>query len=116
MEKRPTVSVCMITYGHEAFIEEAIKGVLMQETEFEFELIISNDCSLDATDSIIKKIIDTHPKGAIINYTSHEKNIGMMPNFIYALQRCRGKYVAVCEGDDYWTAPLKLHRQVAILE
>jgi len=116
MEKRAMVSVCMITYGHEAFIEEAINGVLKQETEFEFELIISNDCSPDATDSIINKIIDTHPKGNLIHYTNHDQNIGMMPNFIFALKQCNAKYIAICEGDDYWTDPLKLHKQVAILE
>ncbi len=116
MEKRLMVSVCMITYGHEAFIEEAIKGVLMQETDFEIELIIANDCSPDATDLLIQKILKTHPKASAIKYINHPHNIGMMPNFVYALQQCKGKYIAVCEGDDYWTDPLKLQKQVAILE
>lgn len=62
MSKNIKVSVCMITYGHEKFIEEAINGVLMQEVDFEIELIISNDSSPDKTDEIVKSIIKTHPR------------------------------------------------------
>lgn len=110
------VSVVMITYGHEKFIAEAIDGVLMQEINFPVELIIANDCSPDNTDIIIQKYIKEDPKGQIIKYFLQEKNIGMMPNFIIALHQAQGKYVAICEGDDYWTDPLKLQKQVNFLE
>lgn len=106
----------MITYGHEKFIEQAINGVLMQECDFEVELVIANDCSPDKTDEIIRKVIDNHPKSSFIKYIKHVKNSGMMPNFIFAIQECKGKYIALCEGDDYWTDPLKLQKQVNFLE
>lgn len=106
----------MITYGHENYIRQAIEGVLMQECNFELELILANDCSPDGTDHLIKKIIKDHPRASIINYIKHEKNLGMMPNFIFALQQCKGKYIALCEGDDYWTDSLKLQKQVDFLE
>ena len=106
----------MITYGQEKFIAEAINGVLKQECDFEVELIISNDCSPDQTDEVIQNILENHPRGSWIKYIKQEKNIGMMPNFIFAMQQCQGKYIALCEGDDYWTDPLKLQKQVDFLE
>lgn len=112
----PLVSVVMITYAHENYILQAIEGVLMQEYQGEIELIISNDKSPDGTDVIIKKTIEYHPRGNWIKYTRHEKNLGMMPNFIWAQQQAMGKYIAICEGDDYWTDPLKLQKQVDFLE
>ncbi|WP_394752350.1 glycosyltransferase family 2 protein [Crenothrix sp.] len=110
--EKPVVSVSMITYNHKNYIEEAINGVLMQETDFEVELVISNDNSPDQTDAIIQRILKEHPKSHWIKYIKHEKNIGMMPNLIDNLQRCTGEYIAICEGDDYWTDPLKLQFQI----
>ena len=116
IKKKSLVSVVMITYGHEKFIAEAINGVLKQECDFSIELIIANDCSPDTTDLVVKKIIEEHPNRNWIKYVKHEKNIGMMPNFIFALKEAQGKYIALCEGDDYWTDPLKLQKQVDFLE
>ena len=110
------VSVCMITYGHEKFIEEAINSILMQQCDFEVELIVANDFSPDRTDEVIQRILNTHPKSSWIKYVKQEKNIGMMPNMIAALQSAKGKYIAFCDGDDYWTDPLKLQKQVDFLE
>lgn len=110
------VSVNMITYKHEAFIKQAIEGVLMQETNFEYDLIIADDCSPDNTEAIVRNIIATHPKGHTIKYFRQEKNIGMQANGMFAGQQCKGKYIAVCEGDDYWTDPNKLQKQVDFLE
>lgn len=110
------VNVIMITYGHENYIRQAIEGVLLQECDFEAELIIANDCSPDSTDAVIQDVIKNHPRGSWISYIKHEKNIGMMPNFIFAMKHCQGKYIALCEGDDYWTDPLKLQKQVDFLE
>ncbi len=110
------VSVCMITYNHEKYIREAIEGVLMQECDFEVELIVANDCSIDTTDKVIQDILQIHPRASWIKYIKHKVNIGMMPNFFDAMQQCQGKYIALCEGDDYWTDSLKLQKQVAFLE
>ena len=106
----------MITYKHEAYIKQAIEGVLMQETTFDYELIISDDCSPDATEKIVKEIINAHPKGNCIKYFRHEKNIGMQKNGAFSLEQGKAKYIAVCEGDDYWIDPLKLQKQVDFLE
>lgn len=111
-----SVSVIMITYAHEKFIREAIEGVMIQEVDFTLELIIADDCSPDKTESVIREIIETHPKSGIIKYTRHATNKGMISNFTWALEQCKGDYIALCEGDDYWTDPLKLQKQVDFLE
>jgi glycosyltransferase involved in cell wall biosynthesis len=116
MKQQPKVCVCMITYSHEKFIEQAIKSVLMQECDFEIELIIINDCSPDKTDEVIQNILQNHPKASWIKYIKHDENLGMMPNFIFAMQECQGKYIALLDGDDYWIDPLKLKKQVDFLE
>ena len=116
MNQKPRVSVVMITYGHENYIRQAIEGVLVQNCDFEVELIVANDCSPDNTDYIINDIIQNHPQGKWITYHKHPKNLGMMPNFIFALQQAQGEYIALCEGDDYWTDPYKLQKQVDFLE
>jgi glycosyltransferase involved in cell wall biosynthesis len=110
------VSVDMITYNHEAYIAQAIEGVLNQITNFKYELVIANDCSPDETDEIVKRYINSHPKGYIIKYYKHNQNIGMHANGNFAYSKCSGKYIALCEGDDYWTDPYKLQKQVDFLE
>ncbi|WP_316802141.1 glycosyltransferase family 2 protein [Pedobacter nototheniae] len=112
----PLISVVMITYGHENYIEEAIKGVFNQQTNFDVELIIANDCSPDNTDAIITEIIKEAPANIKVNYISHRVNIGMMSNSMDAFSLARGKYIAFCEGDDYWTNSLKLQKQIDFLE
>lgn len=116
MNSTALVSVCMITYNHEQYIEEAILGVLMQKCDFGVDLIISNDNSPDKTDEIIQNIIKNHTNGSWIKYFKQEKNLGMMPNAVFALNECKAKYIALCEGDDYWIDPLKLQKQVDFLE
>lgn len=116
MKAPPLVSVCMITYAHENFIEQAINGVLMQECDFEIELILSNDRSPDNTDDVIQRIIKEHPRASRIRYLNQEKNLGMGANFLAALAACTGKYIALCDGDDYWTDAHKLQKQVDFLE
>ncbi|MFZ4771620.1 MAG: glycosyltransferase [Ferruginibacter sp.] len=110
------VSVLMIAYNQEKYIAEAITSVLMQETDFPFELIISDDASTDNTKKIISDIIKNHPKGGLIGFYDHVSNLGMKANFTFTIEQCRGKYIAICEGDDYWTDPAKLQRQVDFLE
>ena len=113
---KPLVSVIMITYGHEKYIEEATRGVFLQKTNFPLELIISNDKSPDSTDEIVKNIIKSAPENISVKYIQHQKNIGMLPNFISTLKMAEGKYIAVCEGDDYWTDENKLQKQIDFLE
>jgi len=113
---KPTVSVVMITYAHEQFIKQAIEGVLMQQCDFDVELIIADDCSPDTTESIVNDICQTHPNASWIKYTKHKNNLGMMPNFIFALEQAEGKFIALCEGDDYWIDPLKLKKQVDVFK
>ena len=114
----PKVSVVSITYGHQEFILETIKGVLMQQYKGEIEFIIANDNSPDDTHSIVTNFLTTNPipTGFQVKYTKHENNLGMMPNFMWALQQATGNYIALCEGDDYWTDTLKLQKQVDFLE
>ncbi len=114
MENNPLVSVIMLTYNHAPYLKQAIEGVLMQKTDFPFELIIFNDNSPDNSDEIIKPLAEKNPK--IIRYFKHEKNIGFEENQRFAFQQCKGKYIAYCEGDDYWTDEKKLQFQVDFLE
>lgn len=115
---KPKVSVVTITYAHEKYIEDTLRGVLMQQYDGPIEFIIANDNSPDQTDEVVKKFFDTHPipENIEIKYTCHQENKGMMPNFIWALEQATGEYIALCEGDDYWTDPLKLQKQVDFLE
>ncbi|MDN3204703.1 glycosyltransferase [Algoriphagus sediminis] len=106
----------MITYNHEKYISEAIEGVLMQEVDFAVELLIADDCSTDRTGEIVQSYIKTDPRGSWIKYTRQESNIGMMGNFVWALENCKGKYIALCEGDDYWVDMNKLQTQANFLE
>ncbi len=116
MKSLPLVSVCVITYGHENFIEESINSILMQVCDFDFEVIISNDCSPDMTNAKIVDIINNHPKANLIKYHNHEKNSGAMSNFFFSLKESKSNYIALCEGDDYWTDNFKLQKQIDFLE
>jgi len=112
--KDPLVSVCMITYNHEIYIREAIEGVVGQQTDFSFELIIGEDCSTDRTREICLEYQKKYP--AIVRVLISDTNVGMCDNHRRALDACRGKYIAFCEGDDFWHHPLKLAKQVEYME
>ena len=112
--KNVSLSIVMITYNHEPYIRQAIEGVLMQETFFNIELVIGEDCSTDKTRSICEEYADKFPDK--INLLPTEGNLGMMPNFMRTLEARTGKYIALCEGDDYWTDSLKLQKQLDFLE
>lgn len=110
------VSVCMITYNQEDYIEEAIKGILAQKVPFNVEVIIAEDCSPDNTGKVIDRYISNCPDNFNIKYFRHDKNLGPIRNLDWALKKCKGEYIAWCEGDDYWTDSSKLNKQIAILE
>lgn len=113
MEK-PLVSVCLITYNQEKFIRETLDGILKQKTDFLFEVIIGEDCSTDNTRLICDEYIAKFPYK--IRPLYHAKNVGMAQNWILTMKACKGKYIAICEGDDYWTDPLKLQKQADLME
>lgn len=113
----PLVSVCITTYNHADFIAEAIEGVLMQETDFPYEIIIAEDNSTDGTREIVRDYQKRRPdtirlRLATENLYSKNKRYPA----IGARNAARGKYIAQCEGDDYWTDPKKLQKQADFLE
>ena len=117
MKDEILVSIICTTFNHEKYIEDAIKGFLMQVTDFKYELIIHDDASTDSTPSIIRKYAEKYP--AIIypiiqEENQYSKGINILEN--YELPVANGKYIAFCEGDDYWTDPEKLQKQVDVLE
>lgn len=118
MEKNPLVSICSITYNHAPYIRECLDGFLMQKTTFPFEIIIHDDCSTDGTDEIIREYAKKYPdiiKPIFETENQYSKGVrGMFTKYCYP--QAEGKYIALCEGDDYWTDPLKLQKQVDFLE
>ncbi|WP_158860503.1 glycosyltransferase [Lunatibacter salilacus] len=110
------ISVCVITFNHEKYIRQAIENILMQKGNFKVELIIADDASTDQTSEIIQNILKNKPCKHLIRYFRHSNNLGMSKNFFWALKKCSGKYIAFCEGDDYWTDVYKLQKQVDFLE
>lgn len=110
----PKVSVLMITYNHEKFIAQAIESVLMQECDFSYELVIGEDCSTDRTREFVSEYQSKYPDK--IRVLLPETNLGMMRNFVQSMAACRGEYIALLEGDDYWLRPEKLQIQVDFLD
>jgi glycosyltransferase involved in cell wall biosynthesis len=85
---------------------------LSQQYDGEIELIIADDNSSDNTEEVVRSIIQKHPKSSCIKYTKHKQNKGMNYNFVWAMQQCNGKFVAICEGDDFWVDSYKIQKQV----
>lgn len=112
--KHPIVSVHMITYNHEQYIRQAIEGVMMQKTDFEFELVIGEDCSTDKTREICFEYQRKYPDKIRVLWW-HENVSRFGGNGIRNRAHCRGEFIAYCEGDDYWTDCNKLQKQVDII-
>ncbi|QBQ56504.1 glycosyltransferase [Nitrosococcus wardiae] len=113
----PVVSILCITYNHEKFISECLDGFLMQKTTFPVEVLIHDDASTDATADIIREYEGQFPHIIKPIYqTENQYSKGVKPNPTFNIPRAKGKYIAICEGDDYWTDPLKLQKQVDFLE
>ena len=110
---KPTVSICMISYKHGKFIAQAIESILSQDVDFSIELVIGDDCSPDETAIICEEFARRDQR---VRLLSREQNLGVMRNFTRTLLACSGTYIAVCEGDDYWTDPHKLRKQVEFLD
>lgn len=113
----PVVSICCATYNHVHFIRQCLDGFVMQKTDFPFEVLIHDDASTDGTQDIIREYEAKYPD--IIKPIYQKENQyskGVRVSLVYNYSRVRGKYVALCEGDDYWTDPYKLQKQVDFLE
>ena len=110
----PLVSVVMLTYNHERYLAEAIESVIFQQTSFPVELLIGEDCSTDGTKEIALGYQKRFPE--VIRIITSEKNVGGPRNHARLIAAARGKYIAFCEGDDFWHRPDKLACQVAVLE
>lgn len=117
METEPLVSIKCLTYNHEPYIRQCLEGFVMQKTNFKFEAIVHDDASTDKTADVIKEYAEKYPD--IIKpiyeienqYSKHDGSLNRIMN-----AHLRGKYIAMCEGDDYWIDPLKLQKQVLFLE
>ena len=110
----PLVSVCMTTYNHEKFISQAIESVLCQRTTFGVEVVIGEDCSTDNTLAICRQYEAQYPDR--VRVIASKNNIGMHANYRRTIEACRGKYIAMCDGDDWFTDENKLQIQVEQLE
>lgn len=118
----PVVSVCIQTFQHSSYIKNCLESILMQKTTFPFEILLGEDGSTDGTREICLDYAKRHPE-KIKLFLHHRKNnirIKGRPtgrfNFLYNYYSSKGKYIALCEGDDYWTDPFKLQKQVDFLE
>lgn len=108
------LSVLMITYNHEKYLAQALDSVLMQQVDFPYEIVVGEDGSTDKTPEIVRAYQRRFPEK--IRVVNSDTNVGMHQNFIRTYRACRGDYIALLEGDDYWTSPNKLQLQVDFLE
>lgn len=109
----PLVSVLVITYNQEKYIAECLNSLVRQKTNFDFEIVVCDDVSKDNTVEIARAL---SVKDQRIQVYRNEKNLGPAGNFAKALSLCKGRYIAFCEGDDFWCDDLKLEKQVEILQ
>jgi hypothetical protein len=110
----PKVSVLLTAYNHERYIAQAIESVLLQETQFPIEIVLSDDFSTDATRDLVVEYAQRHPE--IIRPVLPERNLGANEIFQRQIAAARGQYIALLDGDDYWTSRHKLQRQVEMLD
>lgn len=113
-DNNPLVSIVVLTYGHEKYINQALDSILMQKVDFEYEIIVGEDCSPDDTRTILKEYEQKYVDKFVMIY--RDKNMGAHKNEQEILKKCRGKYIAFLEGDDYWTSNQKLQLQIDYLE
>jgi glycosyltransferase involved in cell wall biosynthesis len=110
---KPLVSVLVITYNHERYLRQALESIVAQQTDFEFEVVVGEDCSIDGTREVLLELAEHYPH--IVFPILPEQNQGWLANHNTCLAQCRGEYIALLEGDDYWLSPLKLQMQVDFL-
>src|SRR5437870_7314361 len=110
---KPKVSVLLVTYNHEEYVRQALDSVLMQKTDFDVEIVVADDHSSDSTLAIIEEY---QPDNNNIRVLPSERNVGITRNYQRGFGACRGEYIAVLEGDDFWISPTKLKSLVAFLQ
>ncbi len=112
----PIVSICCVTYNHERYLKECLEGFVMQKTNFDFEILVHEDASTDKTAVILREFESKYPKLFRCVYQTENQFLkqNTLTNILFPM--ASGKYIALCEGDDYWTDPLKLQKQVDFLE
>lgn len=109
----PQVSIIVITYNQERCLPGSLDSLLAQNCSCSYEIIAADDCSKDSTRRVIADYAEKYP---CIKPIYNEKNLGLVGNYINAILHCKGKYIAMCDGDDIWNDPCKLQRQVDVLE
>lgn len=109
----PLVSIVVITYNQESCLGRTLDALLAQQCDFGYEIVVSDDCSKDATQAVMRDYAGRFPS---IRPFVTPRNLGLVGNYAYAVSQCRGSYLAMCDGDDIWTDPSKLQRQVEIME
>lgn len=117
MEEKVLVSVCCTAYNHEKYIRDCLDGFINQKTNFKYEVIVHDDASTDNTANVIKEYADKYPeiiKPILQNDNQYSKGVLIYEDYLYP--KCEGKYIAFCEGDDYWCDENKLQKQVDVLE
>jgi hypothetical protein len=110
----PTVSVLVLSYNHRAYIAEALESITSQVVPFDIEILVGDDCSTDGTWDVILAYADRFP--GLMRPHRHPQNVGMHANHAYLIEKARGRYIAYCEGDDFWLGRDKLSRQVEFME
>ena len=117
MNELPLVSICCATYNHASFIHQCLDGIINQKTNFPIEVLINDDASTDGTADIIKEYEQKYPEIIKPVYQTENQHSKKLPiSRVYIFPRIKGKYMAICEGDDYWTDENKLQKQVDFLE
>lgn len=113
----PLVSIACITYNHEQYVRQCLDGFIMQKTNFAYEIVIHDDASEDKTQDVILEYCRKYPnlfRPILQKENKYKEGKGILARFVFP--ECRGKYIALCEGDDYWIDPFKLQKQVNVLE
>lgn len=113
VNKEPLVQIICVTYNQAPYIHMALDSFLMQETDFNIQVLVADDCSTDGTSEIIEQYVEKYPTK--IHHIRRTLNMGSLANFIDICERATAPYVAICDGDDYWTDSHKLQRQIDIL-
>lgn len=118
MDNNPVVSIICLTYNQEEYVRDCLDGFMAQKTDFPFEILIYDDASTDSTPEIIREYALKYPtvfKPTFYTVNNYSQGLGFVGLYT-GIKDARGKYVAYCEGDDYWTDPCKLQKQVGFLE
>ena len=108
------LSILLVSYNHENYIQQGLKGIAIQQCNFEFEVIVADDCSTDNTLILIRD--ELGKKGLDYKVLESTQNLGLEMNYKRGFEACQGEYIAVLEGDDYWTDPFRLQKHADFLD